>query len=132
MSVSILIISHAKIGEAFLQTATDILGGSLPLNVRLLPAEMGCDPDKICSDAEAIIDEIDDGSGVLILTDIFGATPSNIANTVLSHRDVCVITGLNLPMLIRTLNYPHLSIDELCDKALKGGSEGIMHCEKNH
>ena len=59
---------------------------------------------------------------------MFGATPSNIACRLRDEIDVRVVAGVNLPMLIRVLNYPRLHIDELVHKAISGGRDGIVLC----
>ena len=70
--------------------------------------------------------ELDTGDGVLVLTDVCGATPSNIACRLVSLGRVMVVSGLNLPMLMRILNYPNLSLEELAERAVSGGRQGIM------
>jgi PTS system ascorbate-specific IIA component len=72
--------------------------------------------------------KLDQGHGILILTDMFGSTPSNIACAVSDRTDIRVVSGLNLPMLIRVLNYPALNLEELEIKALSGGQEGVVRC----
>jgi PTS system ascorbate-specific IIA component len=69
------------------------------------------------------------GAGVLVLTDIFGATPHNVAQQLAcSKRGTTVLSGLNLPMLVRVFNYPQDDLDTLASKAAEGGSRGIMTC----
>ena len=80
MPVGILIITHGEIGEELLTTARSTMGGTLPLNCRALSVSPNCDPDCQHKKAEDILASINDGSGVLILTDMYGSTPSNIAN----------------------------------------------------
>lgn len=70
------------------------------------------------------------GDGVLVLTDIYGSTPGNIANRLFDAHGVAVIAGINVPMLIRVLNYPDLSLEELVNKAVTGGHDGIILCKK--
>jgi PTS system ascorbate-specific IIA component len=66
---------------------------------------------------------------VLVLTDMYGSTPSNIASRLVRERGWRLIAGVNLPMLIRVLNYSGLGIHELISKALSGGHDGIMLCD---
>lgn len=128
MSVGILIITHAKVGDALLETADKMLGG-LPMEVHVMPIPLDCQPDNSLQQAMDQIHELDHGEGVLVLTDMFGSTPSNVANRLLQEPGICVVTGLNLPMLIRVLNYPRLSLGELSQKAVSGGTDGIMQCK---
>jgi len=75
--------------------------------------------------AERIIEEIDTGSGVIVLTDMFGGSPSNITQKLLS-KNVIGISGINLPMLIRVLNYRGLELEQAVEKAVSGGVDGVM------
>ena len=87
-----------------------------------------CDPERILEDAKQAAQQLDSGDGVLVLTDMYGATPSNIACRLHEFCQVRVVSGLNLPMLIRILNYPNLSLDELRHKAVTGGRDGVLTC----
>jgi PTS system ascorbate-specific IIA component len=124
MSVAVLLITHDKIGQAMLDTADKIMG-SLPLTIKRMGVSMKAGLEDTLEKAHAEIDDLDEGDGVLILTDLFGATPSNIARQ-LQAANIAVITGLNLPMLIRVLNYPNLSLPEMVDKAVSGAHDGII------
>jgi mannose PTS system EIIA component len=130
MPVGILIITHGEIGEELLATAKSTLGGTLPLNCRALSVSPNCDPDSQHKKAEAMIASVNDGSGVLILTDMYGSTPSNIANSCKNITDIEVVAGVNLPMFIRVLNYSDLSLSEMTEKALSGGHDGIILCQQ--
>ena len=72
-----------------------------------------------------LLADLDDGDGVLILTDIYGATPSNIACALHSGGGSRVVSGLNLPMLIRAFNYPDDDLTGLVERAREGGTRGI-------
>lgn len=124
MSVGVLIISHDGIGPALLGTAVLMLDGC-PLQTRLLTTSRDCDPDQLMEDAVEQITILDTGDGVLILTDLYGSTPSNIAQKLITQKQVHVVSGLNLSMLIRVLNYPQLPLLELSEKAVSGGKDGI-------
>jgi len=124
MSVGILIMSHDGIGPALLGTATLMLD-NCPLQTKLLTASRDCDPDQLMEDAVEQIKNLNTGEGVLILTDLYGSTPCNIAQKLTSEGQVEVVSGLNLSMLIRVFNYPQLTLLELSDKAVSGGQDGI-------
>jgi mannose PTS system EIIA component len=131
MSVGLCLISHNRIGEALLDTATSMLGGR-PLPVAVIPVTSVCDPDKVLAQARDAIHSLDQGDGVIVLTDMYGSTPSNIATSLKRHNEhVVVIAGLNLPMLVRMMNYPGLDLTRLAEKALSGGQEGIFRCESD-
>jgi PTS system mannose-specific IIA component len=133
MAVSILTITHGKVGQELLATAKTMLG-KLPLTCENLSISDQCNPDKMLIEAQRICKNIDSGDGVLILTDIFGSTPSNICNKLKSDSaiDTHVIAGLNLPMLVRVMNYPKLPLNKLVDKALSGAHDGIIDCHENN
>ena len=124
MSVGILIISHDGIGPALLGTATLMLN-SCPLQTKLLTASRDCDPDQLSEDAVEQLEALDTGEGVLVLTDLYGSTPCNIAQKLTSQKHIHVVSGLNLSMLIRIFNYPQLTLEELSEKAVSGGKDGI-------
>ena len=128
MPVGILIITHGEIGEELLAAARSTLGGKLPLKCRALSVSPSCDPDSQHKKAQAMLASVNDGSGVLILTDMYGSTPSNIANGFKDLENIEVIAGVNLPMFIRILNYSDLSLSEMTEKALSGGHDGIILC----
>ncbi len=125
MSVGLLIISHGSVGQAIYEAATSVLG-SCPIRTHVVAMEFDYNRDDMLDEIQEKIIELDMGAGVLVLTDLYGATPSNIACLV-DDPNVAIVSGLNLPMLIRLLNYPNLSLAELVSKAISGGSEGIIH-----
>ncbi len=128
MRVGLCLISHNRIGESLLETATSMLGGR-PLPVSVISVTSGCDPDKVLVQARDAVRSIDQGDGVIVLTDMYGSTPSNIATALIRDNEhIIVISGMNLPMLVRLMNYPALNITQLAAKALSGGQEGIFRC----
>lgn len=127
MSVAVLLVTHNRIGAELLDTATRMLG-RCPLPAAALAVNEQDDPEALLRDAAAAVADIDQGDGVLVLTDLFGSTPSNIANALQAKGHARVLTGVNLPMLVRALNYAALDLPALVDKALSGGRDGIMPC----
>lgn len=129
MAVGLLIVTHDQIGETLLYTARRMLGG-LPMPTRSLPVQADVSPEALSAQGLSLIEELDDGDGVVVLTDMYGSTPSNVAYGLMREGRVHVIAGINLPMLIRTLNYATLDLEALTEKALSGGKEGIFCCSK--
>jgi mannose PTS system EIIA component len=127
VNVGVLLITHGDVGSVLLHTAIDVLG-VCPLSTCALAAPAGCDPEKIDTEARRALNDLDSGDGVLVVTDLYGSTPSNIACRLQDLSNVRVVSGLNLPMLIRVLNYPDLDLDELAHKALTGGRDGVLTC----
>ena len=130
MSVSILIISHEEIGSALLNAVKHAFGSELPLAAATVELEADADPEVLIPKLRKVVQALNQGDGVLILTDLFGSTPSNIASSIQNCKEVRIVTGLNLPMLIRVMNYPQLDLVQLAEKARTGGQCGIIECEK--
>ncbi len=125
MSAGLLLVCHNHIGDALIDTALSLME-TIPLDVKVIHVYRDSAPEYVVSMARDAVKEMDSGDGVLILTDLFGATPSNIAAQLHGEHRVAIIAGLNLPMLIRTLNYPRLDLDLLAEKAYSGGRDGIV------
>jgi PTS system mannose-specific IIA component len=125
MTVGILLLTHENYGDVSLQTVKSILG-VCPLETKSLGVPFDANPDYVYSEAKHYVKILDHGEGVLILTDLYGSTPSNIAHRLIEEGRTVVISGLNLSMLMRVLNYPNLSLEELVDKASRGGTEGVV------
>ena len=127
MSVAILIITHSNIGQSLFDAVTSVMG-TCPLPTKLLPVSLDSEPDTLVARANELIKELDQGQGVLVLTDMYGSTPSNIACKLMNGQ-VRVVAGINLPMLVRVMNYPNLDLTQLANKALTGGLEGVITCQ---
>ena len=123
--IGILIVSHGAFGESLIHSASHVLG-KRPLYLRQLGVTVHDDPEAILPVAQDLIRFLDQGEGVLVLTDIYGATPSNIAMRLLRPGRVEGIAGVNLPMLIRALTYREEPLMAMRDKALSGAAEGVM------
>ncbi len=125
MGVGVLLVTHEAMGAALVGAARHVLG-RLPLPVDVVEVAASADPDNTLRDAAAHARSLDEGAGVLVLTDLYGATPCNVAQRLpsLGITTHCV-SGLNLPMLLRVLNYPEQSLDELAQTAASGGRGGI-------
>ena len=125
MSIGILLITHDGLGQQLLDTAAGILGNA-PLRVEAIGVTDNCDPDQVTGEAGRLCSELDQGDGVLVLTDLFGSTPSNIAVRLLEEHRVLVLAGVNVPMLVRIFNYPSLPLEELGNKANSGARDGVI------
>ena len=100
--------------------------GVCPLQTRTLNVPFNADPDELLGTAQDLVTALDEGDGVLVLTDLYGATPSNIAHRLLTLPAVKIVTGVNMPMMMRIMNYPGLRIEKLAETAIDGGKEGIF------
>ncbi len=127
MSVGLLLVTHGKLGHHLLDTLRDMMG-ELPLAADVLEVRRVSAHEVLISQGHKLIERLDSGDGVLILTDAFGSTPSNIANKLCTDARTAVVAGMNLPMLVRIVNYPHLPLREMTRSAVEGGSRGIIEC----
>src|SRR5438128_8969168 len=127
--IGILIVSHGAFGESLIHSASHVLG-KRTLYLRQLGVTVHDDPEAILPMAKDLIRFLDQGQGVLILTDVYGATPSNIAARLLVPGRVEGLAGVNLPMLIRALTYREsCTLEELAGKSLSGAAEGLVRME---
>ena len=126
MSIGLLVITHNRIGADILTTAQDILGRALPINTRVIEIKPDSVFEQKLSRAQKDIEELDSGEGVLILTDLFGATPANIAKKAASGHNAAVVCGINLPMVVRVLNYFNLPLKKIVYKATSAGHDSII------
>jgi len=128
--IGILLITHGELGKSLIECATHILGDK-PASLEALTIENDCAHEKMFSNISEKIKVLDQGKGVLILTDIFGATPCNIITKIIQPGKVDAIAGVNLSMLIRSINYRHEPFDTLIAKAIQGAVDGIIHIQSN-
>jgi PTS system ascorbate-specific IIA component len=124
--IGILIVAHGAFGEALIHSASHVLG-KRPLLVRQVGVTVHDEPEAILPQARELARQLDEGDGVLVLTDIYGATPGNIALRLLEPGRVAGVSGVNLPMLIRALTYRDQGLSVVVEKALSGGTEGVLH-----
>jgi PTS system mannose-specific IIA component len=127
VSVGLLLITHNDVGATLVRTATRMLA-STPLAIATLGVRDDSDPEVLVAESRRLVARLDQGDGVLVLTDIYGSTPGNIATRLRQAGRVSVVAGVNLPMLVRALNYPGLDLEGLTGKALSGGRDGVMAC----
>ena len=125
MTIGILLITHADLGYSLLRAARSILAAE-PALAEAIDVPCDIEPDLAFEQALAACRRLDRGDGVLVLTDLYGSTPSNIAYRLESHHNVQVLAGVNLPMLVRALNYRACPLDELAEKALHGARDGVV------
>ena len=128
--ISILLITHGELGKSLIECATHVLGDK-PLFLESLSIENDCTHESMFKQISERINLLYQGDGVLILTDIFGATPCNIITKIIKPGKVSAIAGVNLSMLIRTISYRNESFDSLISKAIQGAQDGIIHIQAN-
>lgn len=126
--IGILLITHEDLGECLIRCATHIMGGSQP-QLMHINVSIQDDPKLVIDKARGLIYKLDSGDGVLVLSDIYGATPSNIACQLIILGKVDCVSGVNLPLLVRALTYRNEPLPNVIEKALTGGKEGVMHIQ---
>lgn len=129
--IGIFLITHGRYGEALLANARHVLNRQLE-GVGQLGVAAQEDPSDLLPCARQQVDALDVGEGVLLLTDIFGATPANLALKLIVPGRIEGITGVNLPMLLRALTYRDKGLDVLLVRARDGGRDGIFNMRDHH
>jgi mannose PTS system EIIA component len=124
--IGILIVAHGSLGQSLIECATHVLGSRPSLLEQLDVSRQG-DAAGIFEAARDLVRSLDAGDGVLVLSDIYGATPCNTASRLLEPGRVEGVTGVNLPMLMRLLTYRNEPLDKAVEKAVSGGQEGVLH-----
>ena len=124
--IGVLVISHGAIGETLLSSAEAILGARQSQG-DTRGVSRSDDPDKVLARARSLAAQLDSGAGVLVLTDMFGATPCNVASRLLADGRIEGVSGVSLPMLVRVLSGRNGSLPAAVQRALTGGAEGVVH-----
>jgi len=128
--VGILLITHGTLGESLLRAAAHTLGRA-PERAEAIGVTAADAPESLLARSREALARVDDGSGVLVLSDMFGATPANVAAKLLQNGRVEGLSGANLPMLVRALSHRELPLPELVEKACAGGCDGVVHMNQD-
>ena len=130
MSVHFILITHHDIGQQMVNMVEETLGreSNSITTMSVYPKQS---IEQLIREVELKTQEVDEGDGVIIITDLYGATPGNIACHLLKIPSIKVITGLNLPMLLKAQNYADLPLDALAEKIIEAGREGIILCNRD-
>ncbi len=123
--VGILIVAHGTLGESLIHCASHVMG-TRPPQLMQIGVTVHDDPAQILPQALRLVKQLDRGAGVLVLTDVYGATPGNIAARLLIPNRVEGVAGVNLPMLVRALTYRNEPLKTVVAKAMSGGVEGVF------
>jgi PTS system ascorbate-specific IIA component len=123
--IGILIITHGTLGESLVHCASHVLN-KRPPRLKQLGVTAQDDPALLLPQARAMAKELDEGSGVLILSDMYGGSPSNLASKLVVPGKIEAVAGVSLPMLIRVLTYRDRDLQTIVTKAISGGCEGVI------
>ena len=124
MSNSILLIAHAPLAHALRQCALHVYP-ECAAEVIAVDVAPEASPEDTLAHARQALQQSGE-TGTLVLTDVFGATPANVAQKLVDGTNAKLVAGVNLPMLLRTVCYRHESLDALVARALAGGTQGVM------
>ena len=127
--IGIFLITHTSYGESLIQCACHVLNHR-PVQIAQLGVSAQDDPLDALPLAREMLGLVDKGRGVLILTDVFGATPANIAMKLLEPGRIEAVAGVNLPMLLRALTYRDRDMETLVTRAVAGGRDGVLNMTK--
>ncbi len=127
--IGILIIAHGNLGESLIYCVSHVLGKNLP-QLQYFSVGTDDDPTDLLPQAQQAVEQLNTGEGVLILSDMYGASPCNLVTKLLSPNQIMGVAGVNLPMLVRVLNYRDKPIKTCVEKAISGGRDGVVHFTK--
>ena len=126
--IGIMIVCHGSLASSLAAAVTHVLGNR-PAQFDTLSVGAKDDPSQLLPKAREMVQSLDTGEGVLVFSDIYGATPCNLASKRLVPGRVELVAGVNLPMLVRALTYRDRDLDTMTKKAISGGCDGVLHVE---
>jgi PTS system ascorbate-specific IIA component len=124
--IGVLIIAHDTLGDSLVKAVTHVLGAQPP-QFEVFSVAASDDPLVLLPKAKAVVEALDSGEGVLVFSDLYGATPCNLAVKLARPGSIEVVSGVNLPMLVRAFTYRGKGMEVLLKKAISGGCEGVLH-----
>ncbi|MGL6204549.1 MAG: PTS sugar transporter subunit IIA, partial [Giesbergeria sp.] len=124
MSTRILLVAHSPLASALRDCAMHVFPDCAQ-HLLVLDVQPDASPEDSLAQARQLMGTQDQGA-LLVLTDVFGATPSNIAQRLVEGRQARLVTGVNLPMLLRCVCYRGEALDALVQRAIVGGTQGVM------
>ena len=129
MSCGLLLVTHGKLGGFLLETLREMMASDLPLKADALEVRLVQSHEGPLLQGTRMLENLDSGDGVLLLTDAYGSTPSNVAHKLtIAHPRALAVAGLNLPMLMRVFNSAEASLEALAQAAVEGGQQGVILC----
>ena len=128
--IGLFLITHYTYGESLIQSVHHVLN-TVPPQLEQLGVMEKDDPLDLLPRAREMVQKLDSGNGVLIMTDVYGASPSNIVMKLLEPRHIEGLAGVNLPMLLRALTYRDKDMETLVSRATTGGRDGIINMLKH-
>jgi PTS system ascorbate-specific IIA component len=131
MNAHILIIAHAPLAHALRECARHVFPEAGDM-VAVVDVQAHDAPELTLAQARDALRTLGDSGPTLVLTDVVGATPANVAQKLVEGQDARLVAGVNLPMLLRSISYRHEPLDDLVARALTGGSQGLVQLSRPH
>jgi len=128
--IGILIVAHDALGDSLVGAVTHVLGAR-PAQFETMGVAASDDPLDLLPKAREMVNALDTGDGVLIFSDIYGATPCNLVAKLLRPGRIEAVAGVNLPMLVRAFTYRGKGMETMIKKAISGGCDGVLHLDTN-
>jgi len=122
--IGIVLVTHGELGRILLETAATIVGDTP--HCRAVAIDISKGMDIILGEVKHAVAACDQGKGVLVLTDMFGGTPTNISLSLLIAGKLEVVTGVNLPLLLKVLGNRDVELPKLASEAKSAGKQGIL------
>lgn len=129
--IGILLVAHGGLGDSLIDCAMYVLGRR-PERLESLNLTTFSSTDAMLAGARAKLDQLDQGEGVLVLADVYGATPCNTICRLLDDPRVEVVAGVNVPMLLKVLTYRHSDLHTLADRAASGARDGAFRVPRSN
>ena len=129
MSVGIVIVTHGKTGESLIEEADFVLGQVLD-DILFVAFNQVEDLPGSVLEIRSSIERADTGAGVVVLTDLMGASPSNLVAEMLEEYHAVMVTGINLAMLLSVYNYRNETLEKVVRKAVEGGRRSVKIFQK--
>lgn len=127
--IGLVLLTYEGIGEQMIKAASHMLGHT-PEYLAALPATFNDTPESIAPRLSEAITRTDAGDGVLVLTDLYGTTHCNVASGFINSGKVEMVSGLNMAILVKAINYRNKPMVELLNKVQAGGHDSISLCKK--
>ena len=122
--IGLVLVTHGKLAEEFRHALEHVVGSQTALETVCIGPEDDMDQRRL--DIVGAVSRVENGHGVIILTDMFGATPCNVAQKLVDGVSSRLVAGVNLPMLLRAITYRNEPMDALVARVLAGGTQGVM------
>jgi mannose PTS system EIIA component len=126
--IGVLIVAHDTLPDSLVKAVTHVLGARPP-QFETLSVAASDDPFDLLPGARKLVSDLDTGDGVLVFSDIYGATPCNLAGKLQVPGRIELVAGVNLPMLVRAFTYRAKGMDTMITKAVSGGRDGVLRIE---